>query len=169
MSRHGSLHLLPVLTRPMQEIMVAMAAEKPGDCSTTACGGGCGPGQVELYKQSACSDGSFRRRCCTASNYPDVMVMVDKGQGSTLSYRYYQSAQNMAYADYSLLESSWTNAKTLKALPGKQPTPGWAAGDACSWLRSASCGWRHGPAQPQVTLPLAAQTYSNSMQADLKG
>lgn len=96
-----------------------MASEKPGDCSFTACGGTCGPGKVETYKtQTACSDGSSQRRCCTAANYPDVLVMVDKGQGSTLTWRYYGSAPNMQYADYTLLESTWTSARTVKALPG---------------------------------------------------
>jgi hypothetical protein len=106
------------MTWPVQEIMATMAAEKPGDCSTTPCGGTCGAGQAELFKTS-CTDGSFERRCCTASNYPDVMVMVDKGQGSMLTYRYYQWSQNMVYADYSLLETTWTSTKTLKALPGE--------------------------------------------------
>jgi hypothetical protein len=118
--------------------MATMAAEKPLDCTTTPCGGTCGAGKAELFKTS-CSDGSFQRRCCTASNYPDVMVMVDKGMGSTLTYRYYQGAQNMVYADYSLLETPWTSTKTLKALPGGQPAAELAPDGACSWSCVQSC------------------------------
>lgn len=123
-----------------------MASEKPGDCSFTACGGTCGPGQVETYKvPDACSGGNFQRRCCTASSYPDVMVMVDKGQGSTLTWRYYGSAPNMQYADYNLLETTWTSAKTVKALPGRQPS----SSSPGSWLEISCFLWcagsRSGP------------------------
>lgn len=115
-----------------------MAAEKPEDCSTTPCGGTCGAGQAELFKTS-CTDGSFQRRCCTASNYPDVMVMVDKGQGSMLTHRYYQWSQNMVYADYSLLETTWTSTKTLKALPGKNQAAGLAPDGTSSLPSVLSC------------------------------
>jgi hypothetical protein len=103
----------------LQEMMAAMADERPGDCTTTACDGTCPPNKVETYTDSRnCHGGSVQRRCCSPSNYPDILIMVDKGQGSPLPYRAYQNFQKMQYADYSLLEGYWTSAKTVKALPG---------------------------------------------------
>lgn len=108
----------------LQEMMAAMADERTGDCTTTACGGACPAGKVETYTDSTnCQGGSFTRRCCSPGNYPDVLIMVDKGQGNPLPYRVYQNFQKMQYADYSLLEGYWTNAKTVKALPGVSTAP----------------------------------------------
>lgn len=98
----------------VQEIMYAMAQERPGDCTTTACGADCPSGLVETYSV-ACSGGGSQRRCCSPGNYPDVLVYVDKGQGSALSQRVF----DLQHADYSLLESYWTNVRTVVALPGR--------------------------------------------------
>jgi len=102
--------------------MAAMTTEKAGDCRTTACGADCPSGLVETYAVPCPGGGGSQRRCCSPGNYPDVLVFVDKGQGSALSKR----AFDLPHADYSLLESYWTNARTVLALPGRNPCAGFA-------------------------------------------
>lgn len=98
--------------------MAAMTEERDGDCSYTVCGGSCPPNKVETYKIPAqCGSGTFQRRCCSPQYYPDVLIMIDKGAGSIM-----QSVEHrfdLQYADYSLLEDPFTNARLVKALPGE--------------------------------------------------
>lgn len=108
----------------LQEIMAAMTSEKPGDCSDSSCGAECPGGKVETFKRP-CSSNSFVRRCCSPGSYPDIFILIDKGQGSSLQQRSY----NLPYADYSLLEGFWTNVKTVVAL----------AGAACLQCWSCNC------------------------------
>lgn len=95
-----------------------MADEPPG-CTTTACDGSCPADKIVTYSTaSGCTGGSVKRRCCSPSSYPDVLVMVDKGAGQPLPKRVYANYPKMQYADYTLLETTWSNVKTVKALPG---------------------------------------------------
>jgi hypothetical protein len=97
--------------------MAGMVAEPSSGCSTTACGSsGCTAGLTATYDIS-CSGGGKAYRCCPTAAYPEVLVLVDKGKGAALSSRMF-SAGYMAHADYLLLETQWSTAKLVKALPG---------------------------------------------------
>jgi hypothetical protein len=98
-----------------QEIMAAMVTEPPG-CGTTACGGSCGAGLSTTYSTD-CAGGRKQLRCCPLASYPDVLVLVDKGRGVAMSQHLFP-AQSMGHADYTLLDSTWSTAKLLRALPG---------------------------------------------------
>jgi hypothetical protein len=95
-----------------------MTEERTGDCSYTACGGSCPSNKVETYKIPAqCGSGTFQRRCCSPQYYPDVLILIDKGAGSVMQS--FERSFDLPYADYSLLEEPFTNARLVKALPGE--------------------------------------------------
>lgn len=98
--------------------MAAMTEERAGDCFYTACGGSCPDNKVETYKIPAqCGSGTFQQRCCSPQYYPDVLILIDKGAGSIMQP--FERNFDLPYADYSLLEEPFTNARLVKALPGE--------------------------------------------------
>lgn len=94
--------------------MAGMAAEPEG-CWFSECGTPCGAEAATTYT-TACGNSAdgVRSRCCPSASYPDVLLMVDRGQGQATPYLW----QELPHADYSPLHSEWTGTKELLALPG---------------------------------------------------
>lgn len=107
-----------------------MAAEPLG-CVSSSCNSGCPDGTVVTYNE-ACTPGDAssgtRSRCCPADSYPDVLLLVDRGTGQSTTL-----FNNVPHADYSLLNSDWTTAKELLALPGE--AVGWQQLQRPAWQR----------------------------------
>ncbi|GLC74012.1 hypothetical protein PLESTF_001450100, partial [Pleodorina starrii] len=94
------------------EMMVGMSKE-PAGCSSSSCGAGC-PAGYTATTTSSCGTGQFVSRCCPSSDYPDVLVLADRGVSSCPS----SAPSGYPSLDTSLLASTWTSAKELLVLPG---------------------------------------------------
>lgn len=87
-----------------------MAAEPVG-CTDTPCGGTCPSDKIATFSKT-CSEGTIIR-CCPESSYPDVMLLVDRGNGQRSTFLQGNHPED------SLLTKEWTTAKQLLALPGE--------------------------------------------------